>query len=89
MAWTISYTETALKQLKKLDQPVARRLVDFMDERIAAAADPRSTGKALTGPLLGSFWRYRVGDYRVICDIQDGSLVVLVLEIGSRKDVYR
>ncbi len=89
MAWTISYTETALKQLKKLDRPVARRLVDFMDERVAGAADPRSAGHALTGPLLGSYWRYRVGDYRIICDLQDGALVVLVLQVGNRKDVYR
>ena len=89
MAWTISYTETALKQLKKLDRPVARRLVDFMDERVVGAVDPRSVGKALTGPLLGSFWRYRVGDYRIICDLQDGTLVVMVLEVGNRKDVYR
>ena len=89
MAWTISYTETALKQLKKLDRPVARRLVDFMDERVAGAADPRSVGQALTGPLLGSYWRYRVGDYRIICDLQDGALTVLVLEVGHRKDVYR
>ena len=89
MAWTISYTETALKQLKKLDRPVARRLVDFMDERVVGAADPRSVGKALTGPLLGSYWRYRVGDYRLICDLQDGTLTVLVLEVAHRKDVYR
>ncbi len=86
---SVSYTETALKQLKKLDRPIARRLVDFMDERVAVQADLRSIGKALTGPLLGSYWRYRVGDYRIICDIQDGALMVLVLEIGNRKDVYR
>ena len=89
MAWTVSYTETARKQLRKLDRPVARRLVDFLDERVAGEADPRSTGKALTGPVLGAFWRYRVGDYRIICDLQDGALVVLVLQIGNRKDVYR
>jgi len=89
LAWTVSYTETARKQLRKLDRQVARRLVDFLDERVAGQADPRSTGKALTGPVLGSFWRYRVGDYRIICDLQDGVLVVLVLEIGHRKDVYR
>jgi mRNA interferase RelE/StbE len=89
LAWTISYTETALKQLKKLDRPVARRLVDFMDERVVGMADPRSVGKALTGPLLGSYWRYRVGDYRIICDLQDGTLTVLVLEVAHRKDVYR
>ena len=68
---------------------MARRLVDFLDERVAGEADPRSTGKALTGPVLGAFWRYRVGDYRIICDLQDGALVVLVLQIGNRKDVYR
>ena len=89
MAWTISYTATARKQLKKLDRPVARRLVDFMAARVAPDADPRASGKALTGPVPGSFWRYRVGDYRIICDIQDQALVVLVLEVGNRKNIYR
>jgi mRNA interferase RelE/StbE len=89
LAWTISYTETALKQLRKLDRSQARRLVDFMDQRVAGQADPRSTGTALTGPLLGSYWRYRVGDYRIICDLQNDRVVVLVLEIGHRKEVYR
>ena len=89
MVWTISYTETALKQLAKLDRTGARRLVDFMDERVAVQADPRSAGQALSGPLLGSYWRYRVGDYRIICDLQDGALTVLVIEIGKRKDIYR
>ena len=60
-----------------------------MDERIAAQEDPRNTGKALTGPMLGAYWRYRVGDYRIICDIQDGALRVLVIEIGNRREVYR
>lgn len=87
MAWTIDYTDSARKQLLKLDRPTARRIVDFMDTRVAAD-DPRSTGKALSGPL-GGFWRYRVGDYRVICDIQDGALRVLVVEIGNRREVYR
>jgi mRNA interferase RelE/StbE len=89
LAWTISYAETARKQLRKLDRQSARRIVDFMDERIAPQQDPRSTGHALTGPLLGAYWRYRVGDYRIICDIQDGALCVLVIEIGNRRDVYR
>ena len=88
MAWTIDYTDTAKTQLRKLDKPTARRIVDFMDERIAAAEDPRSTGKALSGPL-GGFWRYRVGDCRVICDIQDGALRVLVVQVGHRREVYR
>lgn len=89
MAWTISYTDTARKQLRKLDKQTARRVLDFMDERIAGAQSPRDTGKALTGPMLGTFWRYRVGDYRIICEIQDGKLCVLVVEIGHRREVYR
>ena len=89
MAWTIDYTETASKQLRKLDKQMGRRIVDFMDERIAGQDDPRSTGKALTGPMLGAFWRYRVGDYRIICDIQDGALCVLVVEVANRREVYR
>ena len=88
MAWTVDYTETARKQLRKLDKQVARRILDFLDERVVAAEEPRSTGKALTGPL-GSFWRYRVGEYRIICDIQDGQLRVLVVQIGNRREVYR
>ena len=83
MAWTIDYAETAKKQLRKLDQQAARRILDYLDERIANAQNPRDTGKALTGPL-GNFWRYRVGEYRIICDIQDGRLRVLVVQIGNR-----
>lgn len=88
MVWTIDYTDTAKGQLRKLDKPVARRIVDYMDQRIAEAANPRQIGKALTGPL-GDFWRYRVGDCRVICDIQDDVLRVLVVQIGHRREIYR
>jgi mRNA interferase RelE/StbE len=88
LAWIIEYTDTAKQQLSKLDKPSARRIMDYMDERIAVLDNPRSTGKALTGPL-GGFWRYRVGDYRVICDIQDAAVRVLVVRIGNRKNVYR
>lgn len=88
MAWTIKYTDTAKKQLRTLDRQIARRIVKFMDEYIAKLENPRSRGKALTGPL-GDFWRYRVGDYRVICQIQDDVLCVLVVRIGNRKQVYR
>lgn len=88
MAWTINYTDTAKAQLRKLDKQTARRIVDYMDERIAAQENPRDTGKALTGPL-GGLWRYRVGDCRVICDIQDGALCVLVVQLGNRREIYR
>lgn len=89
MAWTIDYTESAKRQLRKLDRQAALRILDFMDARIVTLDDPRSVGKALTGPMLGAYWRYRVGDYRIICDIQDGALCVLVIEIGNRREVYR
>jgi len=88
LAWTIDYADTAKRQLRKLDKQTARRVVDFMDERIAGLEDPRGTGKALTGPL-GDFRRYRVGDCRVICDIQDGALRVLVVQVGNRSEIYR
>ena len=88
MAWTVDYADTAKEQLRKLDKQTARRIVDYMDERITGLDNPRSTGKALTGPL-GGLWRYRVGDCRVICDIQDGALRVLVVQVGNRREVYR
>lgn len=87
MAWTVEYAETAKKQLRRLDKLAARRIVDFMDERVAPSMNPRGMGKALKGPL-GDLWRYRVGEYRVICDIQDGVLTVLVLQVGNRREVY-
>ena len=88
MAWTIDYADTAKVQLRRLDRQTAQRIVDFMDERIAPLADPRSSGKALTGPL-GRLWRYRIGECRVICDIQDGALRVLVVQLGNRREIYR
>ncbi len=88
MAWTIDYTDTAKGQLRKLDKQTARRIMDFMDERVAGLENLRSTGKALTGPL-GGLWRYRVGDYRVICDLQDAALRVLVVQVGNRREIYR
>ena len=88
MAWAIDYADTAKAQLQKLDKQTARRILDYMDERIAGLENPRNTGKALTGPF-GGLWRYRVGDCRVICDIQDNALRVLVVRVGNRRDVYR
>lgn len=88
MAWTIDYSNTAREQLRKLDKPVARRIVNYMDERIATLENPRNAGKPLVG-VLGGLWRYRIGDCRVICDIQDGALRVLVVRLGNRREVYR
>jgi mRNA interferase RelE/StbE len=88
LAWKIEYTGTARKQLRKFDKAVARRILDFMDERVAASDDPRLVGKALKGPL-GDLWSYRVGDFRILRDFQDGRLIVLVLQVGDRREVYR
>lgn len=88
MAWTIEYTEAALRQLRKLDKKSARRILDYLDQRIAPLEDARSAGKALRG-ALGEFWRYRVGEYRIICELQDRALRVVVIRVGNRKDVYR
>ena len=88
MAWRIDLTETASKQLSKLDKVEAKRITTFLRQRLAALDNPRSAGKALTGPH-GDLWCYRVGDHRIICEIQDGVLCVLVVKIGNRRDVYR
>ena len=88
MTWSIEYTDTALRTLRKMDRQVARRLLDFMDERIAAADNPRALGKPLRGSALGDFWRYQVGDWRLICDLQDSRLVVLVIDPGHSRDIY-
>jgi len=88
LTWTIEYTATARRRLRKLDKQMARRIVDTMSERVAVLENPRNLGKALTGPM-GEFWRFRVGNYRVVCDIQDDVLRVLVVRVGSRDRVYR
>jgi mRNA interferase RelE/StbE len=89
LAWLIELTATAAKQLSKLDKAEARRITAFLRQRLSTLEDPRSAGKALTGPQLDAYWRYRVGDYRLICDIQDGRLCILVIEVGNRREVYR
>ena len=88
LTWTIEYSATARSQLRKLDKHMARRIVNYMSQRVAALENPRNMGKALTGPM-GEFWRYRVGNYRVVCDIKDDVLRVLVVRVGSRDRVYR
>lgn len=89
MAWRIEFEDAALKELAKLDKPVARRILAFLRERVAVLDDPRSVGEALKGSKLGEFWKYRVGDYRIITNIEDGALRILVLRVGNRREVYR
>ncbi|MBD5441038.1 MAG: type II toxin-antitoxin system RelE/ParE family toxin [Treponema sp.] len=82
----VVYLAKPRKQLAKLDNSVKKRILDYMDE-VANLSDPRSKGKMLVGDLKG-FWRYRVGDYRLICRIHDEELEILVVEIGHRKEIY-
>ncbi len=89
MAWKIELDPAAERELGKIDQQTARRILKFLHGRLAQLDDPRSIGEALKGSKLGSFWKYRVGDYRIIASIEDGALRILVVRIGNRKEVYR
>ncbi|MFZ0393236.1 MAG: type II toxin-antitoxin system RelE/ParE family toxin [Terracidiphilus sp.] len=89
MAWRIEFEAGAVKDLSKLDRPIAKRITTFLRTRVAALDDPRSFGAALKGSELGELWRYRVGDYRIICEIRDKELVILAVSIGHRREVYR
>jgi mRNA interferase RelE/StbE len=89
LVWQINVSDTAEKQLAKLDRPVAQRIRSFLRERVAALDDPRSIGEALKGSELGEFWKYRVGDWRLICEIRDKQILITVLSLGNRREVYR
>lgn len=87
MAWKINYSPLAIRQLRKLDKTMTRR-IDVAMQEIRGLPDPRLRGKALTSNFAG-LWRYRVGDYRVVCEINDGEMTVLALRIGHRSKIYR
>ncbi|MEO5829988.1 MAG: type II toxin-antitoxin system RelE/ParE family toxin [Rhodanobacter sp.] len=89
MAWRIELSALGQKNLRKLDPESRARILDFLDKRLAILENPRSLGAALTGSRLGTFWKYRIGDYRVIADIQDDVMRILVVRIGNRREVYR
>ncbi len=89
MAWKVEIDRAAVRDLDKLDQQSALRILALLHGRVATLADPRSIGEALKGSQLGKFWKYRVGDYRVIALIEDDALRVLVVKIGNRREVYR
>lgn len=88
MAWRIEIARTAEKHIAKLDRVAQRSIQHFLRDRLAPCENPRQWGKPLHGEKRG-LWRYRVGDYRLICDIQDEKITVLVLEIGHRREIYR
>ena len=89
MAWKIEIADSAKRELAKFDPQHARRILKFLAERVAPLDDPRSIGEALKGSTLGTFWKYRVGEYRIISSIEDGQLRILVVRIGNRREVYR
>jgi mRNA interferase RelE/StbE len=86
MAWNVEVSPLAQKQLEKLDKSISRRVFKFLYERVAKLDDPRQIGERLQG-TLSAFWRYRVGDYRIICSLEHERLVVLVLRIGHRREI--
>lgn len=88
MTWTIEFSEVVIKQLKKLDKQTRSRILDYLECRICTAEDPRQQGKALIFSKTG-LWCYRVGDYRLICQIKDETVTILVLAVGHRREIYR
>lgn len=88
MAWTIEFLPDAVKELKKLDRSVARRIITTLEERIATLDDPRTLGSALTGDHAG-YWRWRIGDYRVVARVEDERVVIIVVRVAHRREVYR
>jgi len=89
MAYSVELSESVDRELGKLDAQQAKRILKFLHERVAKLDDPRSIGEALHGSRLGEFWKYRVDDYRLISKIEDDRLVVLVLRVGHRREIYR
>lgn len=87
MSWIVKFDDRAAKELRKLDKQAQSRILDYLQDRIVPASDPRQSGKALRGTLSG-LWRYRVDDYRIIARISDHDITILVLRIGHRKDIY-
>lgn len=87
MKYKVVFTDRALKQLKKLDKHIAALIIGWIEKNIEGCSNPRIHGKSLVGNKMGQ-WRYRIGSYRIICEIQDDQVIVLVLEIGHRKEIY-
>lgn len=89
MAWRVELADSAAKQLRKLDPQIAARLLTFLRDRVAPLDDPRSIGEALRGKEPGDFWKYRFGDWRIIADIEDRVMLITVIRLGNRREIYR
>ncbi|MBF0352120.1 MAG: type II toxin-antitoxin system RelE/ParE family toxin [SAR324 cluster bacterium] len=88
MGWKIKIGTVAEKQIRKMDRSTQKRILDFLSERIEDCKNPRHFGEPLKGDKSG-YWRYRIGDYRVLCEIFDEKLIVLVIAVGHRREVYK
>ena len=89
MTWRIEFEQSALREFEKLSHSERARILAFLKDRLAARADPRQLGQPLKGSTLGEFWRYRVGHYRIVARLRDDALVILIIRVGHRRDVYR
>jgi mRNA interferase RelE/StbE len=87
--WRIELDLAARREIKRLDPQISRRVLSFLYEKVATLDDPRGIGDSLKGPEFGDFWKYRVGDYRIIAKIDDHSVSILVIRVGNRREVYR
>jgi mRNA interferase RelE/StbE len=89
MAWRVALADSAPKQLRKLDPQIAKRILTFLQDRVALLDDPLRAGEALRGRDFGDFWKHRVGGWRIIADLDDGVLLITLVRIGNRREVYR
>jgi mRNA interferase RelE/StbE len=89
MNWAIKLSRKAERDVDQLDAQVARRIFRFLYERVAKLEDPRSIGEALKGSELGDLWKYRVGDYRIIANIEDRRICIVIVRVGNRREIYR
>lgn len=89
MGWTIEFTDDAARQLGKLDHAEARRIREYLRKRVAMLENPRLVGHALKGSEYGHLWRYRAGDYRILCELRDRTLLILVVDVGHHSEIYR
>jgi len=89
MAWAIEFSPEAARELNRLDAQHARKILKFLNDRVSKIDNPRSISSALHGERFGEFWKYRVDDYRLICRIEEERLLILVLRIGHRREIYR
>jgi len=88
MVWKIEYLKSIQKEVRKIDRTSQKKIREYLENKVAKMDNPRDIGKALKGEMK-ELWRYRIGDYRAICEIQDKSITVLVIHIGHRKNVYK